>query len=54
MSNKRNAQPAAPTLHTISTSRQDQSQRGVWHYWPILLFVLLSAVSQTVGGLFPG
>jgi len=51
MSSKNNAQPGNHTVHHVSTYRQGHSfnYRGVLHYWPILLFVLLSALTQTVG-----
>jgi len=52
MSSKNNAQPAARAIHMLTASRNGQGNRGVLHYWPILLFVLLSALTQTVGGLF--
>ncbi len=54
MSSKRNGQAVGATLHAI-TSYRPQEPRGVRHYyWPILLFIMLSALSQIVGGLFSG
>lgn len=52
MSRKNSATQAVSSIHTVTTYRHGQGQRGVRYYWPILLFVLLSAVTQLVGNLF--
>ncbi len=54
MSSKNNAHPENASVHPISSHRHGQSLRGLTHYWPILLFVLLSALTQTVGRFFSG
>ncbi|HEY0635783.1 MAG TPA: hypothetical protein VGE00_10405 [Gammaproteobacteria bacterium] len=51
MTSKRNAQPLGPDLHAITTYREEEP-RSVRQYWPILLFILVSALSQIMGGLF--
>ncbi|HEY0722259.1 MAG TPA: hypothetical protein VGE50_13515 [Gammaproteobacteria bacterium] len=51
MFGKRKVQPAGPVLHAVSTFREGAS-RGLRYYWPLLLFILLSALSQIVGGPF--
>lgn len=53
MFSKHHAQPAHSSIHMVTTSRSVQGHhRGLLQYWPILLFVLLSALTQTVGNFF--
>lgn len=52
MFSKNNAQPANGSIHTVTASRSVQHHRGLLQYWPILFFVLLSALTQTVGNFF--
>lgn len=53
MFSKHKAQAAHSSIHTVNTTRHETGHRGFLHYyWPIILFVLLSALTQTVGNLF--
>lgn len=53
MLSKRNARSYGKAIHAISQHRHSSLSRGLWLYWPVIVFILLSAFAQT-GLLFAG
>lgn len=52
MFSKKRTHLVTPEIHSICTSRVDQPDRGVRRYWPLVIFIVLSALTQAVVGLF--
>lgn len=52
MFSRKNVQRATPEIHSICTALVDQPERRSRLYWPVVILIVISALTQAVNELF--